>query len=259
MNSPVLRYYNINKDVTAFSSTRKGGCSEGCYGEFNVNAFCGDSPKAVEANRKALCRELGIGAGRLVVPHQTHGTCVRQITDSFLASDDDAKAMQLDGVDAVMTDVRGLCIGVSTADCIPLLLYDPAGRAACAVHAGWRGTVAGIAAKAVAAMAVAYGTRPSDVLAVIGPGISLCNFEVGDEVWQEFRQAGFCMEAISRRYAKWHIDLWECNRRQLVGAGLQEHNVCVAGICTYGHCNEFFSARRLGTASGRIFSGIVIR
>ena len=180
MNSPVLRYYNINKDVTAFSSTRKGGCSEGCYGEFNVNAFCGDSPKAVEANRKALCRKLGIGARRLVVPHQTHGTCVRQITDSFLASDDDARAMLLDGVDAVMTDVRGLCIGVSTADCIPLLLYDPAGRAACAVHAGWRGTVERIAVKTVEQMALSYGTRPEALRAYIGPGISAANFEVGD-------------------------------------------------------------------------------
>lgn len=259
MNSPVLRYYNINKDITAFSSTRKGGCSEGCYGEFNINAFCGDSPEAVADNRKVLCRELGIETDSLVVPHQTHGTQVRTITGSFLASDDGTREMLLDGVDAVMTDVRGLCIGVSTADCIPILLYDPITRAACAVHAGWRGTVARIVAKAVAAMAETYGTRPVDVVAQIGPGISLANFEVGDEVWQEFSRAGFCMEAISRRYNKWHIDLWECNRRQLVDAGLQKQNISVAGICTYANSGEFFSARRLGIKSGRIYSGIIIR
>lgn len=259
MNSPVLKYYNINDGVTAFSSTRKGGCSKGCYGEFNINAFCGDSPQAVETNRKALCRELGIGTDLLVVPHQTHGTCVRQITDSFLKLYDSEKERFLDGVDAVMTDVRGLCIGVSTADCIPILLYSPAGRVSCAIHAGWRGTVESIAMKAVVAMNEAYGTSPADLRAVIGPGISKDKFEVGDEVWLKFEQAGFSMDTISSRYDKWHIDLWECNRLQLVSAGLQEQNISVAGICTYTNSSEFFSARRLGIASGRIFSGIIIR
>ena len=95
--------------------------------------------------------------------------------------------------------------------------------------------------------------------AVIGPGISADAFEVGDEVYAQFATAGFDMGRISHRTDKWHIDLWECNRLQLIEAGLEPASVAVAGICTYNNADDFFSARRLGTASGRIFTGIIIR
>ena len=146
---------------------------------------------------------------------------------------------------------------MSTADCIPILIYDEVHHAAAAVHAGWRGTVKRIAMKAVSAMRVTYGSRPEDLTAVIGPGISLEAFEVGDEVYEEFASAGFCMADISRRYDKWHIDLPECNRSQLSAAGVSD--IRMTGICTYNNSADFFSARRLGVASGRIFTGIILR
>ena len=94
--------------------------------------------------------------------------------------------------------------------------------------------------------------------AVIGPGISLEHFEVGDEVYEEFRGAGFDMAAVARRYDKWHIDLWEANRLLLVEGGVCPDNIKTAGVCTYAHADRFFSARRLGIDSGRIFSGIMM-
>lgn len=113
---------------------------------------------------------------------------------------DAVKAVTLEGVDAVMTDVPKVCVSVSTADCIPILIYDRVHHAVVAVHAGWRGTVLRIVEAVLHAMSGAYGTRPQDVEAAIGPGISLEAFEVGDEVYEAFRTTGFPMEEMARRY-----------------------------------------------------------
>lgn len=259
MNNPVLTYYSLSPEVTAFSSTRHGGCSKGPYGEFNINHYCGDDDASVEYNRAALCSVLGIDDGRLIMPHQTHGTEIRRISAGFLALPSVGRQPLLEGVDALMTDVPGVCIGVSTADCIPIIIYDTRQKACCAVHAGWRGTVKKIAQKAVNAMIEVYGCRPSDLKCCIGPGISLDSFEVGEEVYEAFAGAGFDMNMISWRKDKWHIDLWKCNAMQLENAGVNPDAIHISGICTYSNCNDYFSARRLGTASGRIFTGIILK
>lgn len=113
---------------------------------------------------------------------------------------DAVKAVTLEGVDAVMTDVPKVCVSVSTADCIPILIYDRVHHAVAAVHAGWRSTVLRIPEAVLQAMAGAYGTRPQDVEAAIGPGISLEAFEVGNEVYEAFRTVGFPMGEMARRY-----------------------------------------------------------
>ena len=251
MISPQLTYYNMGTGVTAFSTTRQGGCSTGNYAAFNINGYCGDDEAHIAANKVALCGLLGIDSNRLVMPHQVHDCVVRRI--------DGPQQGVIEGVDAVMTDVPQLCIGVSTADCIPVLLYDSTHRAISAVHAGWRGTVLRIVQKAVEAMCDAYGTAPADLQAVIGPGISLDSFEVGDEVYDQFLSAGFDMQPISRREAKWHIDLPMCNRLQLMEAGIPSNNIQMTNICTYQQYDRYFSARRLGIQSGRIYTGILIK
>ncbi len=251
MISPQLTYYNMGTGVTAFSTTRQGGCSTGNYAAFNINGYCGDDEVHIAANKVALCGLLGIDSNRLVMPHQVHDCVVRRI--------DGPQQGVIEGVDAVMTDVPQLCIGVSTADCIPVLLYDSTHRAISAVHAGWRGTVLRIVQKAVEAMCHAYGTAPADLQAVIGPGISLDSFEVGDEVYDQFLSAGFDMQPISRREAKWHIDLPMCNRLQLMEAGVPADHIQMTNICTYQQYDRYFSARRLGIQSGRIYTGILIK
>ena len=251
MISPQLTYYNMGTGVTAFSTTRQGGCSTGNYAAFNINGYCGDDEVHIAANKVALCGLLGIDSNRLVMPHQVHDCVVRRI--------DGPQQGVIEGVDAVMTDVPQLCIGVSTADCIPVLLYDSTHRAVSAVHAGWRGTVLRIVQKAVEAMHNAYGTAPADLQAVIGPGISLDSFEVGDEVYDQFLSAGFDMQPISRREAKWHIDLPMCNRLQLMEAGIPADHIQMTNICTYQQYDRYFSARRLGIQSGRIYTGILIK
>lgn len=251
MISPQLTYYNMGTGVTAFSTTRQGGCSTGNYAAFNINGYCGDDEVHIAANKVALCGLLGIDSNRLVMPHQVHDCVVRRI--------DGPQQGVIEGVDAVMTDVPQLCIGVSTADCIPVLLYDSTHRAVSAVHAGWRGTVLRIVQKAVETMRDTYGTAPADLQAVIGPGISLDSFEVGDEVYDQFLSAGFDMQPISRREAKWHIDLPMCNRLQLMEAGVPADHIQMTNICTYQQYDRYFSARRLGIQSGRIYTGILIK
>ena len=268
---PQLLRYDMGDGVVAFSTRRQGDCGAELpatpYAAFNINRYCGDGEAHIRYNREALCRLLGIDDDHLVMPHQTHGTRVVCIDEHFMEKNMQERQEALEGVDALMTHLNGLCIGVSTADCIPVLLFDKKLRVVSAIHAGWRGTLARIAAKTVAAMTAVYGSRPSDIVAQIGPGISLESFEVGSEVYEAFAAAGFDMTAISRQYPstrqpqqqKWHIDLPACNSLQLVESGLSANHISHCGICTYQHSATYFSARRLGTQSGRVFTGILCR
>ena len=258
MTKVQLLNYDMAPGIVAFSTTRQGGCSTGNYASFSINRYCGDSEKHIARNRELLCRQLGISDDRLIMPHQTHETHVACIDEAFLALSPNERQAALEGIDALMTNVSDVCIGVSTADCIPLLLYDSQHRAVCAIHAGWRGTVARIAEKAVQAMTDTYGTCSSDLVAQIGPGISLDSFEVGQEVFDAFTAAGFDMKLISKMYSKWHIDLPECNRQQLMASGVTADRIHLSSICTYKAHDTFFSARRLGINSGRIFTGILL-
>ena len=229
---PVLTYFNLSTAATVFSTTRHGGASKGLYGELNINPFCGDDKDAVLRNRRALAHALKIEEQRLVLPHQVHGTAIKAVDDDFFALTSEARGRFVEGIDGIMTDCKGVSIGVSTADCIPIILYDEAHHAAAAVHAGWRGTVKRIAGKAVNAMTLRYGTHPEQLKVLIGPGISLKNFEVGDEVFDAFRHEGFDMNRIAVRYEKWHIDLPECNRLQLIETGVRAENIINSAICT---------------------------
>ena len=188
----------------------------------------------------------------VVQPHQTHSTNVAYVDRPDLTRED------LEGVDALVTDLLGVAIGIRTADCIPVLVYDPEHHTSAAIHAGWRGTVQRITQLTIQAMCRSFGSQPQSLRAVIGPGISLDAFEVGDEVYEAFATAGFHMPSISLRKDKWHINLPECNRQQLIAAGLPKEHITNTGICTYHHADTYFSARRLGIQSGRIYSGIIL-
>ena len=282
----LLNRYHIGKNILAFSTTRHGGCSKGNYAGFNINRFCSDDEEDIRKNRETLCSLLGIDDRHLLMPHQVHQTKTVRIDEALLTLSEEEKVEALEGYDALMTNLSGVCIGVSTADCIPVLLYDEAHHAVCAIHAGWRGTVGRIVQKALAEMGKSYGTRSEQVKAQIGPGIHLESFEVGDEVYDAFLKAGFNMQAISKQFPvkdsslftfhsslkknsslftlhsslkKWHIDLPECNRLQLKDAGIPESQISVLPVCTFQQSADYFSARRLGIHSGRIFTGIMIQ
>jgi len=149
--------------------------------------------------------------------------------------------------DALLENTPGVLVAVKTADCFPILLVDPAVRAVAAVHAGWRGTAARIAARAVAAMSAECGSRPENLRAAIGPGIGKCCFEVGPEVAAQF---GEPLSGGGRA----HLDLAAANRRQLVQAGVTPSAIVASNLCTLCHPEEFESYRRDREKAGRMFS-----
>ena len=255
--------YDISNNVRAFSTMRGEG--SGNYDGFNITPYCGDSPLHVATCRTSLCAQLGITDSQLILPYQTHSDKVAVIDCHFLQLSSEEQHKALQGIDAVVTELPHICIGVSTADCIPVLLHDRKRNVIAAIHAGWRGTVAGIVKKSIEVMRHHYNSCACDIRAIIAPGISIDAFEVGDEVYEEFCKAGFAMEQIARLYPatsggeKWHIDLWEANSQQLQQCGVARENIYIAGVCTYSNYTDFFSARRLGIKSGRIFSGILLK
>ena len=248
-------------NISHFVTTRHGGVSKGTYGTFNCSPYTDDTCKNVWANQQALLAGLKHPARDLILPRQTHGSASYVIDDSYLNQSLLTRRACLDGVDALITDKPGYCICVSTADCVPVLLYDKTHRAVAAIHAGWRGTVKHIVQNVLEHMRQLYGTGGEDVLACIGPSISLESFEVGEEVYKTFQKEGFDMSRISlwnEETSKHHIDLWEANRIDLMDSGVPADQIEGANLCTYMHHEDFFSARRLGIDSGRILSGIMI-
>lgn len=261
---PQLLKYEFDEDMKAFSTTRKGGVSKDLYASFNINRYCGDNEETIRENRHILCEELHIADDCLVMPHQVHDTKLYTIDRSFMQLSGEERRKALEGIDGIITSLRGVCIGVSTADCVPVLLYNKEKHVAAAIHAGWRGTVAQIVKTAVEAIQKQFSIRAEELSAIIGPSIALASFEVGDEVFEQFKQAGFPMPLIAEKFPakapyteKWHLDLCEANRLQLLESGVKREYIHVAEIDTYQHADDYFSARRLGMKSGRIFTGIM--
>lgn len=253
-------------NISHFMTTRQGGVSSGNFASLNLGLYSGDNPACVEENYRILASCLGLFRERIVVPHQTHGTEIAFIGPDFLSQSEESRNARLEGIDALVTDVPGVCVAVATADCVPVLLYAPDKQVVAAVHAGWRGTVGQIVSRTVREMVRRYQVNPETLYAALGPSISWASFEVGMEVVQAFRRSGAwnpeeldVLVDYSATEGKAHLDLWQANVFLLRKCGLVPEHIEVAGICTYRHEQRFFSARRLGIQSGRLLSGIYIK
>lgn len=190
--------------------------------------------------------------------HQVHDCKVAVVDRPNMTRED------LEGYDAFVTNLPGVAIGVRTADCIPVLLYDPINRVVAAVHAGWKGTVLHISQKAIGLMSQRFGSSPADIRAALGPGIGPNSFQVGEEVAEHFKNADFPISEIWSFHGAGdgtpmsgghHIDLWKANQWLLEQAGVPKENIQVAGIDTFTTA-AYFSARREGIQCGRIINAI---
>ena len=252
-------FHNLHTQVTAFSTTRNGGVSKGDYASMNCTPYTGDDIEAVQRNQQLLCTALHIEKEQLIIPYQTHSVNALVIDKEFLQQNAEKRNKQLQNIDALITQEKGVCLCVSTADCTPILLYDRKRQVIAAIHAGWRGSVNYIVRKTLEQMNRLYNTQGEDIFAAIGPCIGFDAFEVGDEVYDAFKQNDFPMEYISGwkpETHKWHIDLQMANSVQLIDFGVPTEQIDICDICTFTHYEKFFSARRLGIKSGRILSGI---
>ncbi len=221
---------------------RNGGVSEGRYASLNLGAKWGDAPEAVVENLRRVAAAAGFDPDALRLVRQVHG---RDVVRASQASADTT-------ADAIWcTRDEALVVGVLTADCVPVLLCDRAATVACAVHSGWRGTVAGIVTAAVETLREDAGAAPHDLVAAIGPCIEVGAFEVGPEVAAQFPD-----DLVDRSRTRPHVDLVGAVRRQLVDAGLRPENVDRVGGCTHANADRWFSYRRDGGGIGQMLAFI---
>lgn len=247
--------------VEAFSTTRGKVDGRNAYSGVNLCDYVGDDALRVLDARLTLAMQLGVELDDLVMPRQSHSCRVAVIDERFRLLDIDKQEEALEGVDALVTTLTGVVIGVNTADCVPIVLVDRQAGVIAVAHAGWRGTVGRIAHAVVEGMC-RQGARAEHIKAAMGPSICQDCFEVGDEVVAAFNHARFDLDSIMQRHAatgKAHIDLRAANRDVLVAAGVPAASIVTSQHCSRCENNRFFSARRLGTNSGRTFTAILKR
>ena len=223
--------------LVAGVSTRHGGLSKAPYSSLNVGVHTDDAPEDIEQNLSLFCTDLGISPADLARSYQVHG-------DKIWVT---GRAGYQSGFDAMISVQPGVFAGVGIADCTPILLADPVTRVCAAIHAGWKGTVAKIVEKTAKRMIENRGSNPADILAYIGPCISLAHFEVGDEVAAQF-DAAF----KTRKGAKWHVDLKAANAAQLQSVGIQQ--IEIDSACTVENNADFFSHRTEKGVTGRMLA-----
>jgi len=258
MELEILNFSRPVGDVTAFSTIRGEIDKRKPYSQWNLCDYVGDDALRVLDARLTLSVQLGVELDDVVMPRQTHSCRVMVIDEHYRSLDIDQQEAALEGVDALVTSLPGVVIGVNTADCVPIALVDEQAGIIAVAHAGWRGTVGRIAAGVVDEMC-RQGASAERIQVSMGPSICQDCFEVGDEVVEAFKKAKFDLDAIVKRNAdtgKAHIDLRAANQAVLVSAGVPVDNIIASQHCSRCQHERFFSARRLGINSGRTFTGI---
>lgn len=236
-------------------STKIGGVSPPPFDGLNLGDKWGDTQENVEENRRRLC--LVAGTPTMLAVSQVHGTRVLRVSAG--ADPQQVRAQEADGL---CTDTVGLGISVHVADCVPVLMADPRTGGCAALHAGWRGTVAGMGPAGVFAMSTNFGSQPRDLRVALGPCIGPCCFEVGPEVvdqveaaWPGARHAGVVMQFGERRP---HVDLRLLLQLQLTHVGVMPENIDTTRACTFcDPAKRFYSYRRAGRSTGQMVAFIV--
>lgn len=240
-------------------STRLGGVSEGIYASMNLSFTRGDDPEKVRENFRRICKSMGVSEEQVVVSAQEHHTVIHNATAA-----DRGRGVTRDrgytDIDGLLTDEPGVVLCTQYADCVPLFFLDPVKRVVGTSHSGWKGTVARIGAVTVDRMCSDYGCNRRDILAAVGPSIGPCCFEVDAPVYEAFSRMkefdGGCYQA--RPGGKFHIDLWEVNRRILQASGISPEHITVTDLCTRCRPDVFWSHRATGKDRGSLAGFIAL-
>ena len=233
-------------------STRLGGVSTGEFNSLNMSFNRGDSDENVTENYRRLCGAVGIEYESLVASAQDHHTVIRKVTSKEKGIGI-YKPRDMDSVDGLITNEKGVTLVTYFADCTPILLVDTKNKAIGAAHAGWRGTVAQIGRVIIEKMIDEYGTEPRDIIAAIGPTINKCCYEVDKPVADKFTEikgtdpSKFVNDIGGGKYM---IDLLEANRQILLSSGVQLTNITLSDVCTKCNCDVVWSHRATGGKRG---------
>lgn len=230
------------------TSERTGGVSVGPFSSLNLSFGVSDEPSAVLENRRRLASALGVPLERWVLGEQVHGVRVSVVGTADAGRGSTRNAERVAQSDGLVTREPGLALVILTADCVPVLLFDPVRRAIGAAHAGWRGTVAGVASATVRAMQENFGSTPADLRVALGPSIAQADYEVGPEVAEQFETR--FLDSRGR------LDVAGANAAQLVAAGVRAEHVERAQVSTFAAPERFFSYRRQTKEQPGTHSGI---
>lgn len=252
---PYIQFKNLSATgiVKHGFSTRKGGVSTGIFSSMNLNFKRGDDPDAVLENYRRMAAALNMRVDDMVLSDQTHTTNVRVITE-----EDRGKGIlrpqDYSDVDGMITNVPGIVLVTSYADCVPLYFVDPVRKAIGLSHSGWKGTVGHIGQKTVWKMHEVYGSEPKDIVAAIGPSICQSCYEVSDDVAEAFR-ANFTADEVAdilldKGNGKYQLDLWKANWYVLTDAGILPEHLSVTDLCTACHPDLLWSHRKTNGQRG---------
>ncbi|MCY7349567.1 MAG: peptidoglycan editing factor PgeF [Cytophagaceae bacterium] len=231
-------------NLIAVESTRHGGVSPAPFNTLNLGLSTGDVRKNILENRRRFFTGLGIDPAQVATSHQVHG-------EQILYADTPGHRQ---GYDALITNQPGVFVAVSIADCTPILVYDSKNGAVAAIHAGWRGTVAGIVSKTLHDMAARFGTQAADCYAYVGTCIDECAFEVGADVAEHFTDA---FKRFDPKKQKFFVDLKAANHAQLRAFGIPDSQLEISPFSTVGHNADYFSHRLERGQTGRMMAGII--
>jgi len=224
-------------------STRLGGVSEQPFG-MNVSFRVGDAEGDVQKNRELFLDQLGIRQEDLAIPIQIHSNFVHVVSSAGTYPD----------CDGLVSTIPGLFVGVTVADCVPMILVDPVTKVVAAVHAGWRGADAGIAEVAIAIMMHEGGVKPGNIIAYLGPSAGVCCYEVGSEVASRFPG-----DTVANKNGQKFLDVRKANRLQLIASGVDPKRIEESELCTISERTLLHSFRRDGKNSGRMMAVVGFR
>ena len=262
--TPYLEYplFQETGIVTSAFSTRLGGVSEGYYSSLNLSFDRGDDPARVLENFKRIGASMGVAVEDMVLSKQTHTTNVRVVT-----KEDKGKGVMRErnytDVDGMITNVPGICLVTSYADCVPLYFVDPVKKAIGLSHSGWRGTVGKIGKNTVQLMQENFGSKPEDLLAAVGPSVCMDCYEVSEDVIEQFK------EEIKKKYwedlfykkenGKYQLNLWKANELIFLESGILPEHMAITNVCT--HCNSkiLYSHRTMGNNRGNLCAFLALK
>lgn len=252
---PYIQFKNLSATgiVKHGFSTRKGGVSTGIFSSMNLNFKRGDDPDAVLENYRRMAAALNMRVEDMVLSDQTHTTNVRVITEEDRGKGI-LKPQDYSDVDGMITNVPGIVLVTSYADCVPLYFVDPVRKAIGLSHSGWKGTVGHIGQKTVEKMQEVYGSEPKDIVAAIGPSICQSCYEVSEDVAEAFRANFTDNEAadilLDKGNGKYQLDLWKANWYVLTDAGILPEHLSVTDLCTACHPDLLWSHRKTNGQRG---------
>ena len=262
--TPYLEYplFQETGIVTSAFSTRLGGVSEGYYSSLNLSFDRGDDPARVLENFKRIGASMGVNVEDMVLSKQTHTTNVRVVT-----AEDKGKGVMRErnytDVDGMITNVPGICLVTSYADCVPLYFVDPVKKVIGLSHSGWRGTVGKIGKVTVEKMEEEFGCDPADILGAVGPSICQDCYEVSEDVIKKFREnydENLWPEIFyQKENGKYQLNLWKANESVFLESGILPEHIAVTNVCT--HCNPdiLFSHRTTGNERGTLSAFLALK